>query len=637
MPRRRVLITDFSIGMVSKRMAGRLDTAIQQKAAAELTGFVVSPDGGIRRRAGSLAVYDEMGVPVDADGLFGSDPIPGFVVLRKGEADSQSAILLWWQQTPTERIKARDLQSGTEYNLGNSAYQGEPMNATPTVYAEPTADVENQFALVRRGDGVWKIDLFDMTISDWGSDEVADVYQNRLVLIDRRWGNIRTSVPLDMLNFDLTEEVEIPDTDPVEYETVDTGAIEAIPDFYGSEQVRWILARAGLYFGTDRAEYEVTSSAGYLSTDPGGFIIRRISNIGASQAIPYGSSMVLRKQNKLTRVQWSDNEQSYIAASVGSFLDMSDIVHIAVVEHGSHRYLIVLDVSRTLYCLTESAPNNISAFTVLMDDVWWFWEYQGDVFVARRPHDDSQYFWIESIPLDTVDQPGGRTSFDRLLQQQNNIHGDRGEYLKVSASGFTGNKLPDVSTVKVYAFINDHFEFVAKVPTTATGTVNMSIAEIYSYTDPESVQVIGDGRTVGGSFLGAHLIIGEFVFIGGGPIGGLIREVDTVHLWCHEVAGEFVSRVKTLPVNVPDALGVALGEYKHVGGVTVLVHQSGSFRARVNDGPWEKWEVDELYSGPVSLTLESASAPSVQVEIESIDADPLNVMSIEADVFIGGV
>lgn len=631
MPKVRVLITDFSAGMMDEKMAARVDSTIQRKAAAEIEGFIVQPDGGVRRRSGTVLMVEDIGADLPENGLFDPDGTPGFIVLQRGESDAQKPLLVWSRKTPSERIMARDLSDGTEWELAESAYAGKPVTSTPTLYAEPIADVENQFAIFRRGGETWKIDTHTPEATVWGADEFATIHDNRLILIERRWGKIRTSVPLDLLNFDLTT------TDSGTGETIETGAIEGIPDFYGSETARWILSKARLYFGTDQAEYEVRSNSGVLSNSLGDFQIVKIGNVGAEQAINFGDAMVLRKGNRLTRIQWEEDEQSYQSVSLGAHLNFANIIHLVTVEQGGHRYLLALDVTRTLWCLTESFPQRVLGFTRVMTDVWWVWEHKGDVFVATRPTESDTHLNIEALPMDTVDAPGGREEIEKLLQQNNYFTGDRSQYIKVTSSGFSGYDLPALSVTQLYYWSGADWKKLIMCPTTADGSLNLSIADVYGEVEPDAVGVVGERGPIGGDVVGPTLTIGEFIIVGGTPIGYLTRAVDPVYVWAYDTAGVPVSRLKTLPINLATDAGSTLSNIKGVVGVTVLVSDSGSFRARVNNGRWETFATEELYTGPVSLSLEGVSAQSVQVEIESIGAEPLTVMAIEADVTVGEV
>lgn len=68
MPERRVTLTDFSSGMVSRRLANRIDTALRAHAVEDLDGFVVHPDGGLVRRRGTLFGRSGLGLNSPDDG-----------------------------------------------------------------------------------------------------------------------------------------------------------------------------------------------------------------------------------------------------------------------------------------------------------------------------------------------------------------------------------------------------------------------------------------------------------------------------------------------------------------------------------------------------------------------------------------
>ncbi len=634
--RQRVLISDFSLGMLSESLAGRVDVGLQQKAAIEISGFVISPDGGLRRRPATHGVVRNMGITPPGPSLLEAGTIPGFVAVRKGETDDQELQLIWIQEDPINRLVARSTDDGSEATLASESYPGVGLRATQTFYAEPTASVENQHVFISNPHTgkTWDVDLHAVSATERDDPELATVYQNRLIIIDTRWGKIATSVPLDMLNFDTTEEVAIPGTDPVEYETIETGAIVAYPDFYGAELVRWMITSAGrLLIGTDRAEYEVTSTEGVLSTDVGGFVVQQVSKIGAEDAVPAGNAVLVRRGSNVSRIKWSDQSQGYEASSLNALVGMNNVIHAQGIEAGSHMFILVLDEDQNLYCRTESMSTEVVGFSLLMEGVLWFTVVHDEVFVARESYGA---VGIETIPLSSLSHPSGRPAVHQKLSRYNNIGGDRGEYYTVTADGITdgrypGYSLPGGTVVSVWRFTGSGWEYLTDVSTSSTGELGIGVADIAAMVRPDSILLLGDGY-IGGYPLGyPGMVLGDGII--GGPRMGVASDFDPIYLWVHDSEASFTSRVTTFPLQV----GASLSDTKYVRSVLVWVKDSGSFRCRINDGPWELYETDVLFSGPVRFVPESSHSLVVQVTIESIGTNPLSIYSIEAEVEVGEV
>lgn len=590
MARMRVAITDFTGGMVSRKVAGRLDVPFQQKSAEEIEGFLVCPDGGVKRRRGTYYITEPLGIPVSEDGLYGDASVPAFVIVRTGEVGSEVPYMVWIENSP-RALKALNLQTGaaTVTELG-ALEAGKPLRKTQTFYSETDADPSNQNIHLCTPGHSFTVNVSTWAITERATWNEATVFQNRLIVADSTWGILRMSIPLEMLDFTLTEEVAIPGTDPVEFETVATGAIEAYPDFYGAEKVTWLTSRQSLYIGTNKGEYEVISAYPYYSNDPGGVRFVRVSSIGTEDAQYLGPYMVVSKNERLIRVQWS-GEHVYQTQSITEYLDNAKVIKHLTIEEGSLRYLFMLDIDRNLYCLTESPGAEVSGWSKIATDVWWIEEYDKTLAIAKPTETG---FRVELLPLEVV--WWDTTESWHHAYRANYLHADWCGYLTVGAAAIVGHTLPPSSTVKVYKYTGGAMVYVDDVDTDASGDLDDSLANIQD----------------------------------------LVGYTDTpVELFCFDAAYTFTSRVKTLPIHIPTAAGTALGKLKQIHGVVIVVHESMALQARVNGEHWETWSSDTPYSGVVPLTLETASADTVQVEVQAVGEFPLNIMSIEVDVTVG--
>jgi len=112
--RQKVLLTDFTAGMVSKKLMGALDVPYAQHGVEELNNFVVSPDGGIKRRRGTIQITVGLGITPHADGLFGDASTPAFQVIRRGDGTNGDIWLVWAETHSPQRFRALNMRTGDE-------------------------------------------------------------------------------------------------------------------------------------------------------------------------------------------------------------------------------------------------------------------------------------------------------------------------------------------------------------------------------------------------------------------------------------------------------------------------------------------------------------------------------------------
>ncbi|MCH8476372.1 MAG: hypothetical protein LAT56_00305 [Wenzhouxiangella sp.] len=592
MGRERVVITDFSAGEITEGYAGRVDLQLYRRAAAELRGVVVRPDGGVTRRGPTLFIRSGAGIAPAASGLTKSGNTPGFAMFSEQDGTTRVQHLAFVEGTD---LRIRNLQDHSEETVALTDLEaGEPLETSGTFVADMMgASISDQRAQFWTPGHAEVLNIPSSTTTNRIGKQIAAVFQNRLITADRDWGKLYFSVPLDLLNNDLTKIVEIDDGEGgVEEITVSTGALEIYPDFFGVESVRWIKARGSLYLGTDRAEYEVGSGYAAFNGEPGGVMITRISTIGTSAAEFFGQNMVMVKDSRVIEMSYQGMAESYQTMSLMELQNNAPIVQIKTIEYGSHRYLFALDLRRTLWCLTSSPSTQVSGWTRIEEDVWSIDSFDQDLFMVRNLNGS---FTFEALGLDNLHVRGNRTPMEALAFDSLTIQRDRGAFVTVESGDVFGDKLPASTEVMVYKFDGTEYEEVDTITTQANGDLFSSYV-------------------VGNTFLGGDGVV-----------------------WATPVTGnEYVSRIKTLPIEVGTVFGPGLGLPTKIHKIMVLVEETTAFRARVSGGEWVEWESEEPFSGPVNLTTNGSNVAQAVVEIESIGDHPMTILSIQADVTTAG-
>jgi len=568
MSRQRILVTDFTRGIVSPRMVPRID---QTKAVSELTGFVVLPDGGIRRREGTI--YARRGL-----GVFPSDreAVPAFTTFDKRITGTETLHLAWINDAPRQ-LNVQNMTNRTIQSVASESLEaGKPLLDS----GKFNNDLESLYA---QNIHLWTpgashvLDLETWALAEKTSQEISTIYQARMIAVNRTWGTVYMSVAYIYLDFD------------------SDGHLELIPDFYGFEHPRWIVAFGGdVYIGTDKSEWMLTSGYPYFTDDLGGLMMQKISGIGADLAIVFGSSIILAKDRRLVRIVYSSAGE-FQSQSMAELIDNTDIIQIETIEYGSHRYLVFIDRERRLWCLTECQNTGVAAWQILAEHVGWVKSYGQDLYIAIERDGD----WnVEVIPMDNLNYPGNRSQGLKDVLFERRVYGDCGGFLRIDhdpSTGYsvTGDRLPERQTMEVYL---PEGQYIGQRDTDANGLLIGSAEEIATWAGY-------DGKPV--------------------------------YLYCYQSGKTFTSRVKTLPLEMGTALGPGLGALRRINRVIVRVFESKALRARANTGRWETWESENLFSGNVELPLDCAHSDLVQLEIEAIGDKPLHIHSIQIDATMG--
>ena len=584
MPRERVVITDFSAGEITEGYAGRIDLQLYRRAAAELRGVVVRPDGGVTRRKPTMHVRSGHAFTPAAGGLTTPGNTPGFILYSFQDGTNRVPFLAF---VDSPNLIIRNMQTHTEATATTALEEGEALKTSGAFCAEDNFTTQTV--------NLWTpghaeiLDLHTNVTTNRISRQIGTVFQNRLITADREFGRLYFSVPLDLLNNDLTEIIEIDDGEGGTTEiVVATGALDIRPDFYGVESVRWIKSRGSLYVGTDQGEYEVSSAYAAFNGEPGGVMVTKLSSIGTTEAEFFGGNMVMIKDSRIVEMMYDARAHSYQTRSRMELQKNAPIVQMAVIEYGSHRYLFALDVRRVLWCLTASPSTEVAGWTRMEEDVWSIFSFDQDMYVVRGVDGD---FSIECIGMDNLHLRGDRSAMEALAFENLDMYRDRGAFITVYDGEVTGDRLPANTECQVWKYEDPGYAFVGDVTTN------------------------GDGE-LWATYLAAT-----------GDLGG-----DALVWAAPNEGNEFVSRIKSLPIETSTIYGPGLGVPTRIHRIMVLVEETSAFRYRVTGSDWQIWQVDEPYSGPVNLTTGGSNVTQACVEIESYGDHPLTVLSIQADV-----
>jgi hypothetical protein len=452
----RRLVTDFSLGQMSNRYAGRVDSEIRQKGAEEITGFVLGKDGGLRRRPGSIFVRDDLGIAPAADRLYNTSGIPAFTVYRDGVARWLAYI-----DNIGPSFEARQLNGVGSKSIGDGALEPGKRLSHAAPFRDPGTTYDYLFCWTD-GDAFY-VDLDNNTVARSTDVDLATYYQNRLIGILRSTGVINMSEVLDPLDFTDDEDENKP--------------LSATPDFAGVETPKWIKGRQSLYVGTDAAEYEIFSAEPYFSEELGGLIIRRITDIGTEQAEYFGPAMAMRALSEIILIQYTGQSFDYQTRSITEQIDNSRLIWIATAEYGTHRYCYALDVDGKLFAYLQAPATGLSGWVVLAENVGWMSVYSKDLYVGIER---GGTYSVEVFPIAGFDHPYERTEKQHAAFLANDAHGDRGGYITLSAATFTGDTLPASATVDLYKIdvANSTSTYVGEVDTTAGGVLDITLGDL---------------------------------------------------------------------------------------------------------------------------------------------------------------
>lgn len=561
--KKRILISDFTIGQLSDRYAGKVDSEARSHAAETIVGFVPHPDGGLRRRKGTVHVRHGLGITPQTDRLYDANGIPGFVVYR----DSDEPWMAW--ASSASYLVGDNLTNASSMSIATTSLEYGHEMWTEGMFVDPETSIS--YLHVRTPADDVLVNLTSDSLTRPADYDFSAVFQNRLITLEQDTGDLQMSIPLDFLDFDTTA------TDP---------ALQATPDFSGSETVKWLKARQGLYCGTDEAEYEIYSNYGYFNEELGGLLLRKISEVGSEIAEYFGPNLALIRGNRIVMMQYGGQGFNYQMRSVTEQIDNGEWLTMKAVEYGTHRYMVALDRDGTLWCLIESPATQVMGWTKLREDVGWFDVYDKDLYVA---YEKSSAYRVDVFPLDSLSFPGSRTARQDQIFNFNDVHGEGGGYLIIGSS-VTADVLPGSATMKVWTVSSSGSEYKGTQATDASGVLASStLKTLVGYT--------------------STTIYGYAYVSGDTPDGKII----------------------TLPLTLD------LGKKSRVSNVVLQMWESKAAKVRVNSGAWEEWTTSVSYSGAKEFLVEHARALECRIEVQPISDLPLNVYQIYADVSSGEV
>jgi len=488
MAERRVLIADFTMGQISDRFAGRLDSELRQHAAETIVGFVQHPDGGLRRRQGTVFVRHGLGITPATDRLYDANGIPGFAVYQ----DSDVPWLAFFSSTT--HVVADNLTNTSSMAIATTSLEYGHELWTEGMFADPETSIE--YVQIRTPDDDVLVNLTSDSLSRPADYDFGVIFQNRHITLEQDTGDLQMSVPLSYVDFTTTA------TDP---------SLEATPDFSGVETVKWLKARQALYCGTEKAEYEIYSNYGYFNEELGGLMIRKISEVGGSVAAYLGPYLTMIRGNRIVLMQYGGEGFNYAMRSITEQIDNAEWLNIEAVEYGTHRYLIALDRDGDLYCYMDSPGTQVSGWTVLRQSVGWFAIYDKDLYVA---YEKSSAYRVDVLPLDSLSFPGTRTARQDQLLDFNDVHGEGGGYVIIDSGGVVSTDVfPASSTMKVWVISSSGSTSTSTMLTDASGALTTStLKTVVAWTStPVYAYAYVDGDTPAGKVitLPLSLILGQ--------------------------------------------------------------------------------------------------------------------------------
>ncbi|MCF7939903.1 MAG: hypothetical protein K9L68_15020, partial [Spirochaetales bacterium] len=287
----------------------------------------------------------------------------------------------------------------------------------------------------------------------------------------------------------------------------------------------------------------------------------------------------------------------YQSNSLAELIDNKTIRTIASIDFGTHRYFCFVDRNNDLYAMTNSQSSGVSAWTKLMSGVGWIHAIGQDLYAAVNR---SGSYYLEIIPFDNIQNPGGRDENLTEMFWELNRYGDKGGFIyawdDLSGEHITQDTLPPSATVDVYELPGN--TYIGAWTTDADGLLTKSATQVLTDT-------------------------------------GHTAEGDEVHLWAYESGVYPTATLKTLPLYIPVQSGLEWEQPRRINKVILKVIDSMAAKVRIGEGEWEEWSQDTEYSGTKEFYVDGNYSDEVQVEIQAIEDKPLHITSIEAEVSTG--
>jgi hypothetical protein len=564
-----IIITDFALGQLSKRYAGRVD-GVRAKGAEEITGFVMRRDGGVSRRRGSIFVRNGVGITPATDRLYDAAGTPAFLVYKYDGSR-------WLTFIDGTAQKGYEIAGTSTYSITNSSLD-EGIRLDGFTYYDP--ETEKSYLHLWTDNFAWDFTIGSQVITEASLAEPSCLFQNRFIGIERDSGYVYMSKELKFLEFENDEN--------------ETRPLTLVADFAGIETPKWLVGRKGVYVGTDEGEWELYSSYPFFSEELGGLMARRISDVGTQQAVYFGPGLAMRDLSNILLVT-PGPEGRYNVGSVNDRIDNKMAVNMAVNDFGTHQYLHVLDVEGDLYTYIQAPQQQISGWVKMAEDVGWAMAFNKELYVAIERGSD---YSVEVFPLDELTHPGSRSFRQHAMFEANDAHGDRGGYAILEASQVTNDEFPPSTSLLVYTIdlTNEHSTLAGSMTSDASGDFADSLAGLQSLT----------GYVSGEQYLYAH-------------------EKDVYP------AGTILSLPITPLIGNYAQIGCVVLQVEKSTGAKVRVSATDPDGNDVY-GAWEEKTTSAPQSGPWYFRCDAPHGSEARIEVATVDHRPLNIHQVKVEL-----
>lgn len=572
------LLTDFSLGQLSARYAGRIDSQARVKGCELIRGFVLNRDGGVSRRPGSLFVRSGVGITPQTNYLYADSGIPSFIIYQYNESRwigfvVAGAIFRAYEigDTGTMTQTLTGLDHGVELHT-TGAFQ----NPEDTLYYLHCWTPDYNF----------DAELGSQVLSHDAYVDPATLFHGRLIGVNHSSGTVWFSEVNDFLDFTDDED--------------DNKHLSFIGEFSGQETPRWLTSKNSVYMGTDQGVWEFGSSYPYFSEEIGGIIANKVVPVGSDQGVFLGNGVAVRSLDRIVVATYSGQGNNFNLVDITNQIDNGVFIEMVAVECGTHRYVCALDIDGVLYCYMSSPNDGMSGWVILAEGVHWIHAFGTDLYCTFLR---GSSYSVEVISMAGLTHPGERTRFEQMAARYNNAAGDRGGYGKVTSSTLECDPLPASADVVLYAIdlLNPSdpmtARYFATLATDGAGDIDATATQVQSLLDD--------------------------LWVG-----------DDMYFYAHEEAVHQTGLIRTLPMSL------ILGEKQRISKLILQVHSSQAAMVRVVDnevdGEWETYTADELESGPWEFRPEATWTEESRIEIQTVEHYPLNIYQILYEIEEGG-
>lgn len=652
----RIMVTDFSFGEVSARYAGRMATELRTKSLEYIEGFRLGADGGVVRRHGSMATRITHPLAVSSGKLYDAEGIPSFVLWRNDD-DRVLGLISDVGTDPTWYRYVMDAATATPTTtVISNLEQGVHMGTTGTFH-DPETDAE-YVHIWTDGDSFDFATATPQTITRRDQVDLAIVYQNRLIGLNRSTGELHMSKVMDL--FDFTDQ----GPQSIFYELGGTASADAGGLTLTGSLTQFSVdlnegddIRVGTGGTSDRRTIDTITSDTVLtvtetflnahSGDTVYLVTDGLADPRPLYALPDWAGAETPK--------WLVSRQSvYIGTDQAEYEVFSSYPYFDR-EAGGLMIRRITDIgSEHATYLGPGLAVQSKAHTMLIRYTGQAFEYQAGGLTDRV--DNNRLVTVQSVEFGT----------HRYLLVLD-VDGVLWCYMSNPAAGVDGwcELAHDIGWVfvhgkDVYVAIERDAAWSIEVlpldtvdhPNTRTKRqaamffANDAYGEQGGYLIYDGTDLTGD-KLEASSTVDVYTIsltnktstyVGQATTDANGVLDITDEALETLigytsgeaYLYAHTEDLYPDGELRTLP------LGGIIGSRSRISKVVLQVYASTGAKVRVNTGTWEEYTCDTPESGTWEFRVEHNQEEEPRVTIETVDARPLNIYQILVEVDIGG-